>query len=175
MNNRSNHYHFLLLCLFFVFHGFNENYPYVTPAVAGILLINEIIAAVIAFLISLALFRSAAKSSVFVFIFLSLNFFFGAFHDKLKSIPSLIFLSAYHILLPLIAVILITSFIILRRTKKTLSRLNKYLMVLMLVFIGLEVFSLLKHLVYSPTGFNAPAQQLSEHRTTADPDIYFIL
>jgi hypothetical protein len=164
-------FHFILLLLFFVLHGYNENYPFVSFSVAAVLFLNYLLYAVIIFLLGLLVFRSPVKSGIFVFIIFSLNFFFGSFKDWLKSIEYLQYLSRYRVLLSAILLIVILCFVVLKRSKGNFNKLSRGLFVLMLVFISLEIFYLFGNASAKPEADETQVQVSDAPK----PDIYFVV
>src|SRR6185503_10215168 len=96
-----------LLPVFFVFHGFTENYDFV-PVKHALLLTAVYLGAAIIFAgLFWILYRNFTKANLVAFYLLAFNFFFGIVHDTLKKwFPGFI-LSKWIFVVPAALVILI--------------------------------------------------------------------
>ena len=168
---------FLLLPLFFVIHGWKENYYYIHFRDISILAGTFMAAALVIFFISLLFFKNKIKAGVYTFILLAIYFFFGAVQDFLKDHSLTKEVSRYKIILSLIFLFVIVSFIWLKKTKGALQKLNSFLSVLMAAFIFADLITMI----------TLPAEK-KERITVASfpksgevckncnkPDIYFLL
>lgn len=168
---------FLLLPLFFVIHGWKENYYYVHFRDISILAAIFMLAAVIIFLISLLFFRNKIKAGIYTFILLAIYFFFGAVQDFLKDHSLTKEISRYKIILPLIFLLLIVSFIWLKKTKVPLQKMNSFLSVLMVIFIIVDIITI----VALPAEKKERIKVANFPKSGEDckdcnkPDIYFLL
>src|SRR5688572_20014832 len=106
-------YFALLFPLFFVLHGFTENFFFVNVStaliLAGIYLLAAIILTALFYLLSRQLILSAIMSCMLLFI----PFFFC--HNPHFSKDNFNFISKYSILLPLFLLILVIIYILLRK------------------------------------------------------------
>ncbi len=132
-------FHFLLLPVFFVWHASNEyfglvNWRYIIEYVGYYLALS-----IALFVIGKLLFKNNTKAALWAFIPLTIFFFFGVFHDFLKSNTFFSIISSYSILLPLICVIIVLAIIAIKRNKNNLVRPTAYLNALMLFLILLEL------------------------------------
>src|SRR5262245_48408189 len=73
-----------LLCVFFVFHGFVENFDFVPLTDALLLTVTYFLATLVVVLACWVLYRDFANASLLAFLILSFHFFFGGMHDFLK-------------------------------------------------------------------------------------------
>jgi len=163
-----------LLPLFFVLHGYTENFPLIGIGDALGLLLRYWLATAVLFALSYLFLRSARKAAVLVFILMAFEFFFGSAHDAAsKFLPA--FLTRYTVLLPLIVAGAIALLIYFRRTHRSFVRFGRYVQLLLLVLLLIDAVSLavkgskpasLKAML--PEGFR-PCD------TCAHPDVYFII
>lgn len=164
-----------LLPVFFVLHGFTENYNFI-PVKASLLLVGiYLCAAFLLSLISWLLFRNFIKASIIAFLLLGFQFFFGSVHDTIKNIFPGSFVAKYSFVLPAAGLLLIIAVIIVKKRKTKLQRFTYYLNTLMLVLILIDVGMLVtkiarpaKLMTELPAGFVACD-------TCSKPDIYFIV
>ena len=166
-----------MLPLFFVLHGWKENYYYIQFHDIGILAISFVGAALVIFTICFLILRQKVKAGIYTFILLAIYFFFGAVQDFLNSYSFTKEFSRYKYLLPAIFLVLILSFIWLKRTKKNLYRLNYFFSVLLLLFTAVDIVLLIglpaeKKQKISASGFS-PSTTICTH--CPKPDIYFLL
>src|SRR4029079_8259475 len=94
-----------LLPIFFVWHGYVQNYPLVLVSDALKLVLEYIAVTIILVILSYFIFKSWSKALAFAFFLMCVQFFFGAAHDFLKNLFSNSFISKYSFLLPLVVII----------------------------------------------------------------------
>ncbi len=165
--------HFLLLSLFFVLHGWNDNYPFVSAGTAAILLTWYWVASLVVFFTGWLLFRSTAKAAVLAFATMTIHFFFGAVYDGLKSIPLLTAIASYRYLLPAVLLVFVLTLVYLFRTRSNLIRFQSYLFLLMCVLIAVEIILAAARISRNPSLPAADRQLVLP--PGPKPDIYFIL
>lgn len=163
---------FLLLPVFFILHGMNEQYGFVPVKDALLLLLLYIAAAIILFFLSRLFFRNNIKSALASFLILAFHFFFGSMHDNLKIIFNEGPITKYSVILPFFLIAFIALFIWLKRKKTSLQRISTYLNILLLILIAWETIAMLIP--------KKPQQPLSEAAlppcdTCHKPDIYLIV
>lgn len=167
--------HFLyLLPVFFVLHGFVENYGLVPPMDAGLLLLTYLIATVGIFSLSYLFFKSFSKAALFAFLILSFHFFFGSLHDWLKNVfPNSLF-TRYSFILPLSLIFFVCVFVYLKKGKKRYQKLFSFLNVVFLVFVMIDSITLINRISQQQEEkvYNA---SLPLCDTCAKPDIYLIV
>src|ERR1700704_3778985 len=104
----------LLLPLFFIFHGYVENYYFMSWNDCWSLLGMYMAGAIVVYLLALLLMRDKMKAAVFTGYLLSVYFFFGALHDFLRRHN--FFLDKYSRLLPtLLFLTVLTAWYIKKR------------------------------------------------------------
>ena len=112
--------------VYFVLHGVRENEGFVTLRDALPLLGIYMIAALTLFALCWLLFRNRVKAAFGSFVLMSFHFFFGVFHDLLKSWFHTAFITRYAFLLPVLFLLLVFIFYKIKKTKKALTE-NKQL------------------------------------------------
>src|SRR5215831_9671987 len=111
-NFESTHEFFLfLLPIYFVAHGFNENYLSISAIDALKLTAQYLLASLALFFFFIILFKSKRKTALFVFALMCFYFFFGAFHDTLKHLFPSTFIVKYIFILPASLILMVAVFI----------------------------------------------------------------
>ena len=124
-----------LLPLFFVLHGFTENYDLIPVKDAVILALFYTGVALLIALLFWLLYRNFRKANLIVFLMLSYQFFFGSVYDFLKKNLHESFLTRYSFILPVTLLIFLFAIIFLKKTKRPLLRITLYLNMLLLLLI----------------------------------------
>jgi hypothetical protein len=133
-------YFIYLLPVFFVLHGYQQNFPSVSLTGAlGLTCQYLLIALALSFIFFWA-FRSWQKAALFSFLLLGIQFFFGAIQDVLKENFPGSFISKYSFLLPFILALLVLAFVYLRKTDKDFGRLVRYLHAALILLILIDLF-----------------------------------
>ena len=140
----SGEYFLFLLPLFFVLHGYIENYEAMRFSEALYLLLQTLFVSLVILLIGLLNFRRLRKAAIFTFCLLFYHLFFGPVHDAIKKLFPSAFLSKYAFILPVSLLLLICLMIYLRKTQRSFNRISLYLNGLLLLLILLEFPALLK-------------------------------
>src|SRR6187551_3715110 len=78
-------YFLILLPIYFVFHGFTENYTSVLPSEILVLALQYLLVTITFFLIFFLIYKSWRKAALFVFTLMLFHLFFGPLHDILKK------------------------------------------------------------------------------------------
>ncbi|MFL5742716.1 MAG: hypothetical protein ACJ75B_21020 [Flavisolibacter sp.] len=163
-----------LLPVFFVFHGFTEMFPQIGLSPSLVLLLQYLLGVVVLFFVFFLFLGSQRKSAVFVFLLLGFYFFFGTAHDAIKSLMPASFLVKYSIIIPFFLLFFIVVFIFLKRTQRRFPRLTRYLNLLLLVLILIDVVQLARKLPGEKKSAGISAGMVLCD-SCARPDIYFII
>lgn len=170
----SKEYFLVLLPLFFVFHGYTANYPLISSNSALLLFgtysLGFLVFTTLIYLVN----RNWRKSAVFTFLVMCSFFFFGSFHDHLKKALSDHFITRYTFLIPLLLVVHLVIYYLIKRSKATFTKLVDYLNILLIVLTLLDI-----GMLFLPSKPNsspeAPRMAFHPCDTCAKPDIYFII
>lgn len=165
-----------LLPVFFVLHGFTDNFPLVPVRDALILNAKYLAASLLFSLLFWLLYRNFYKANLVAFFIMAYNFFYGKGLDFLKTHFANTLIVQYTFILPFTVITFLLLAIFLKKTKKELTGIGKYLNYLFLLLILIDSANLLfkftvrkKSLVYTlPT-------KLINCDTCSRPDIYLIL
>lgn len=132
-------YFLLLLPLFFIFHGYNELFGYITGKIA----IKFFVAAIALILIMFGCFKyllkNNNKAALLSFFFALFFLTFGGLHDFLKGSFNREGVSKYSIIIPLASLSFILLFFYLKRSNDSFIKVFLFLNTLMLIFAGIEI------------------------------------
>src|ERR1700750_601878 len=129
----------ILLPIFFVWHGYVQNYPLV-PVSDALKLVFEYLAVTL-FLVFIFyfIFRSWQKALLFVFFLMCIQFFFGAVHDLFKNWFYNSFIPRYSFLLPLILAMIVATFYFLLKTRRHFNKATQYLRFTLVILIAVDL------------------------------------
>lgn len=166
----------LLLPLFFIFHGYVENYFFMSWNDCWSLLGMYLAGTIIVFLLALLLMRDKMKAAVFTGYLLSVYFFFGAVHDFLRRHN--LFIVRYSLLLPTLLVLTVLfAWFIKKRT--SFHRLPLFLNSLFLLYIlvdtGFLVGKALQRQSPNPANYSLMSLPVGRCDSCPRPDIYLIV
>jgi hypothetical protein len=170
----SKEYFLLLLPLFFLTHGYNENYPSVTIWDVVFLLVQYLFAAYLLCLLLSRVFKSFRLAALYIFALLFVYFFFGAFHDNLKLLLGNGLLTSYAFLLPCLFILLVLLFVFLKKTSNSFGKLVTYVNVALVILILIDGFQLFSKKI-SEKPVATENLQASFSQNLEKPDIYLIL
>lgn len=164
-----------LLPIFFVLHGFAENYGFIPVKDALVLTIVYLAVSICLSLLCWLVYRNFTKANLVAFYLMSFNFFFGSLHDELKEIVPRSFITKYTFILPATLILLIILIIWLKKRKKPLYKLTYYLNVLFIILLAAELFLVTRKSLTSNKQINSIPAGFTSCDTCSKPDIYFIL
>jgi hypothetical protein len=165
-----------LLPVFFVLHGFTENYDFVSIKDAA-LLAGTYLAYSLTFLLIFRLFyKNWLKAGIITFFLMAFHFFFGSIHDGLKNIFPGTLITKYILILPVSVCLLILIIAFLKKRKKPLHRIAFYLNILLALVIIIDTVWLMNKIT---TGRKNEPISLSKEFTSCNncykPDVYIII
>lgn len=175
-------FHFLLIPVFFIWHCYNGyfgliTWPYVFRYSAYYLGLSLLL-----FAIGKLVLKTNSRAAIWSSVLLTIFFFFGAFHDFVRTNTFFSIISSYSILLPLIMVIIIVTAIVLKRNKSKQVRMTAYLNAVMLFLILLELQVTIYQLATNKRernnltyGSAMPAINIAALPDSSKPDIYFVI
>lgn len=170
-----------VLPIFYVLHAYNEYFALITAGVFFYYLVFYLALAGVIFLVAWPLLKNKIKAGVWTVSALLIFFFFGPVYDFLQRNRFPSFLLSYTFLLILIVVVLIALFILLRK-KKVPVRANRFLSLLFLLLILIEIGTSFYYIVSdkekknNPAGFNTPiVDQPVIPDKSQMPDIFFFV
>src|SRR4030095_5717742 len=116
-----------LLSIFFVWHGYVQNYPLVPVSDALKLVFEYTAVTLLLVFLFYFIFKSWQKSLAFAFFLMCVQFFFGATHDLIKNLFSGSFITKYSFLLPLAFLITVAAFLFFLKTSGNFKKVTRYL------------------------------------------------
>jgi len=165
----------LLLPVFFVLHGFTENYDFVPPKDALLLTGIYIAASLVLLCLSWLLFKNWLKAATLSFFLMAFHFFFGSMHDAIKSIfPGTLF-TKYIFILPFSFCLFLAVVILLRKRNKPLHLLAGYLNLLLLLVIVLDILWLASKKINKDGHYAALSNDFIVYNDRQKPDVYIII
>jgi hypothetical protein len=174
-----NDWHFILLVIFFITHGYAEHTGMIPIADLFLLLAGLLALGILLHWISRFLFKDRRKAALFATFFLALFLFFGAFQDFLGQYRTTAFLAQLKIFFPLSIAAILIVLIILKRSSYKFSKLNVFLNALLglyiIVDIGVICFKLLSPTEKGDKALAAYGLNATSCDTCRHPSIYFIL
>lgn len=164
-----------LLPVFFVLHGYMENYDFV-PVKDAFLLVGLYFAFSTGFsLLAWLLYRNFKKANLFSFCIMAFHFFFGSVHDGLKRIFPGSFISKYTFILPAAAILFIVLLIILKKRRSSFSKFCFYLNTVLILLLVMDTVMLAGKIISKKkTSYTLP-DGFVNCSSCPKPDIYFIL
>lgn len=165
-----------LLPLFFVLHGYVENFHSVPEINAGILLLKYLLGTAVITGIFYLIYKDKRKAALFTLLFLCINFFFGAIHDLIKKIIPGFFLAKYSFILPLVFLLLILGFILIKRARRAYNRQVRFINILLAVLILFDIITL-AYKIFNTKSDKAliSSYQFERCDSCAKPDIYLVI
>ena len=172
-------FYLLLLPIFFVLHGYLENFGFISLTDVLVLMLSYCGMTLGIGLFSYLIFKDINKAAFITGAWMSFFFFFAALHEFLKEHAARFF-SKYSFMLSLSVVLLVLLYILLKRTKSKFFKFNLFVNTLLIVYILFDMGGLIWK------SFNPSYQKLSVYSfarkreykvcdTCARPNIYFLL
>ena len=167
-----------LIPVFFVWHGFLENFGFVSPGNCLLLMVLYCGIAAVLYLLCLAFFRDQTRAALMASWFLSFYLFFGALHDFLKLHAA--FLHRYSLILPLFLGSVVILSIYFRKSKSKFRLATGFINTLFLVYLLVDLSGIIWKTLRPPADMltvYSPAET-NKYTACADctrPDIYFLL
>ncbi|OJY98141.1 MAG: hypothetical protein BGP13_10855 [Sphingobacteriales bacterium 40-81] len=172
--------HVFLLPTFFILHNVNENYGLLDIEIVLKYWAYYMLLSLVLFVFTRMMYKSNLKAASLSTLLLIVFFFWGSFHDYIKSLSIPRFFTSYSFLLPLFFILFVTLFFAVKRTKY-LTRTTFFLNLLLILIISLDVIQITGK-AFSRTDINDLAAQNPplplKHEMIADslkPDIFFIV
>jgi hypothetical protein len=163
----------ILLAAFFCLHGAAENYGAIS--VEETLLTGLSVAGSIGFLFVIILFitRKTLFAALITFFISLWYFFFGAFHDPIKSTPVLNLISSYTIVIPLLFIATFLWIVLLKRNPNLWQKLCLYLNVLLIIYCVIDAVKI-SFRSFRTTNENVTLA-FNYEAVKNKPDVFFLL
>lgn len=166
-----------LLSVFFVLHGFTENFYLVPVKDSLILLFVYLWVSVVLIFLFWLFFKNIQKSAFLSFLLLSFNYFFGYIHDGLKSFFPSSFVTRYGFILSVAFAAFVLVSVLLKKKDGFSRKLTVYLNLLFLIFILTDIVVLVqKSFSVSNIEMNGLSRKsIFSCRKNNLPDVYLII
>lgn len=173
LNFFKDDWHFLLLIIFFITHGYAENVRLVPVVELVLLLLAMAVGGWILFWLGIKIFKSRERAAIFLSFFLMVFLFFGAFQDFFGDYKLTSAIAQLKIFFPACLALVLLVFILLKRSKSNFLKLRIFLNVLLVLYIAIDILTIGVKLV-TPNK-PKPIAGITICDTCAKPSIYFIL
>ena len=121
------------------------------------------------------IYRNSRKASLLAFVLMVIFFFFGSFHDALKSIFPSSFITKYTFILPLLFILALLIFFLIKKSKSNFKPPFLYLNMVFLVLLVVESFAISKKIADIKTTVVSLNKEFIECINCPTPDIYLIV
>src|SRR5687767_459263 len=139
----------LILPLFFVFHGYTENFDLIPVGDILTLFLFYLLISAVLLVVTMLVYRNWNKAALISFILMAFYFFFGAIYDTINNLWPGSFLGKYSVILSSYLLFLIGSAIYIFRYKNSLHKLNYVLNIFFLLLILIDSLWLVTKLFQS--------------------------
>jgi hypothetical protein len=163
-----------LLSIFFVWHGYVQNYPLVPVSDALKLVFEYTAVTLLLVFLFYFIFKSWPKALAFSFFLMCVQFFFGAMHDFIKNLFSGSFITKYSFLLPLAFVLTVAAFLFFLKTNRNFKKVTRYLSFTLAILIAVDLVILLSKLVVRSRS-GKPVTEVAGCRDCKKPNIYLVI
>jgi len=136
---RTRPLYLLLLPLFFVLHGYLENFGFISIKDSAVLVLSYSVLTSLIFIFSFFVFRELHRAALITAMWMAFFFFFAALHEFLRQHSPILLFSRYGFLLCTFTGLFVILFVFLKRTKKPLKGIRFFLNVLMCVYILVDL------------------------------------
>ena len=164
-----------LLPVFFILHGYTENYDLVPLWPALKLLLGYLLATFVLFICLRLLFRNRYKAGLLSFLLMGYYFFFGSIQDTMAKLFPGTFLTRYIFILPVSLVVFTVLFICLKKTSKSWLRTTIYLNSLLLLLLLIDTGLLIAKITRRSRNEVVPKENLGHCSNCPAPDIYLVV
>jgi hypothetical protein len=138
-----NDWHFLLLIIFFITHGYAEFVGLIPLSQLLLLLLLLLAGGLLLAWICRRMFRERRKAHLFTFFFIALFLFFGAFQDLLGRFHFAAAVAQLKIFLPLSLLMILLAWLVLKKITIRSARFIVFLNTLLLVYILVDLATII--------------------------------
>jgi hypothetical protein len=163
------------LPVFFVLHGFTENYDLVPVRPSLFLLAIYLAVSLGIFLLFRLLFRNNYKAGLMSFCIIAYHFFFGSLQDIATDWFPGSFITRYIFILPVSCILFVSLFIYLKKSKKQFQRSTLYLNSLFGLLLLLDTGWLVSKIAGRRMSVITVQEELIPCNNCPHPDIYLLV
>lgn len=174
-----NDWHFLLLIIFFITHGYAEHTGMIPLIDLLIVFAVLIVLAMLVFRVSKLMLKDSRKAALFTSFSFAMFLFFGAIQDFIGEFRTIALLAQLKVFFPVSLAAIVIVFIVLRFSSYRFTKLNIFLNALLALYIivdiGVICFKLLSPAEQSTKELAAYGLNTNRCDTCKRPSVYFIL
>jgi hypothetical protein len=167
-------FYVLLFPVFFILHGYSDNFRFVSAGSALLLCLGYVVAAILMTTLFYFLYKDLSKAALLVFFILAFDFFFGSLLDFFREVFPNSFIAKYSVLVPAFLVLLVFLFFIIKK-RKTLSGVNFYLNTLLVLLIVIDAVMLISQIFSNSSRSGTNAIEFTACDSCSKPDVYVIV
>ena len=171
-----------LLSVFFVVHGFSENFFLIPVKDALVLLFIYLVSTIGLFFLCWLYFKNTVKAALFTFLLMGFNFFFGYLYDTVKSFFSTLYFPGsfalkYTVIISVALLAFAVTAIILKKWKSIPQKVSVYLNLVLFVFILIDLAFVIKKNIFPlyNKDLKLAIENVSVCTKTNLPDVYLII
>jgi hypothetical protein len=171
----------VLLTAYFILHENNTYFGLIPIPVSLKIFLYYFLFIAIAAAFLLYILKSKSKAFLYLILLTAMLLFFGAAQDLIKTLPVTAFFKKYRFILSFIFLIVVGSFIFLKRSKKEFSSISKFIQITISILVVWEIVHLVVNLSSGKANENilfekTQKESLSSASTSTNPpNIYFIV
>ncbi|HET6994738.1 MAG TPA: sulfatase-like hydrolase/transferase [Chitinophagaceae bacterium] len=173
-NIRRWPFYILLFPVFFILHGYADNFRFVSTGSVLLLCLGYMSAAILITVLFYFLYKDLSKAALLAFFILAFDFFFGSLLDFLREVFPTSFIVRYSFLVPAFLVLFVILFFIIKK-RKALYRVNYYLNTLLVLLIVIDVAILITRLMGNSNRPGAVDKEMTACDRCSKPDVYVIV
>lgn len=148
----------MLLIIFFITHGYAEHVKLIPFGSLFLLLSALLVIGFLLYRLCRWLIKDRQKAALFLSFFLLIFLFFGAFQDFFGRFHFTSALAQLRVFVPVSVAVILLGFILLKTTKRNLSRLRVFLNALLTLSIMIDLAVISVALLRSPEKRNITLQ-----------------
>jgi FtsH-binding integral membrane protein len=168
-------FYIFMFPVFFVLHGYAENFRFISPLSALLLCFTYSGSALLITFFFYLLYKNLSKAALMSFFILAFHFFFGNMLDLLKEISPSGFVAKYSFLVPVFLITALWLFFIIQK-RKTLFRITYYLNILFAVLICIDAVLLTTQILNKDnTRYKNTSTEFIFCDSCSKPDVYIIM
>ncbi|HYE55818.1 MAG TPA: sulfatase-like hydrolase/transferase [Chitinophagaceae bacterium] len=172
-----NDWHFLLLIIFFITHGYAEFTGMVPVADLLLLMLGLMVFALAAWWLVKWMYRNKQNAALFMLWFLVIVLFFGAFQDFLGQFHTVSFIAQLRVLVPAsLVLVLIIFFYLQRRRQGPSRRFIFFVNSLLAIYILIDIFIIaLSSSAKDEVDLSKHGLNVAAAANAAKPSVYYIV
>jgi hypothetical protein len=171
----------VLLTAYFILHENNAYFGLIPISLSLKIFLYYFLFIAIAAVFLMYLLQNSSKAFLYLILLTAVLLFFGAAQDLIKTLPLTAFFKKYRFLLGFVLLIVVASFIFLKKAKKDFSSISKFIQITISILVIWELGHVVVNLLSGKANENilfekTQKESLSAASTSTNPpNIYFIV